>query len=88
MKTKFDLLKNGKNSQSVWANAKTKEIYPANKNSFGYNAQKRFDDFYEKYGQNLKVNQGKSDYHLFYYSEKSMQSVGFELITRGEMPLW
>ena len=88
MKTTFVTLKNGKNAENVWANILTKEIYPANKNSFGFNALKKYDDFYDKYGKNLKTNQGKSDYTKFYYSEKSMQSIGFQLVKRGEMPLW
>lgn len=88
MKAQFDLLKNGKNATTVWANVETKEIYPANRNSFGYNALKKYDDFYDKYGKNLKTTQGKSDYSKFYYSEKSMNSIGFKLVMRGENPLW
>ena len=34
MKTNFELLKNGKVAVTVWANQETKEIYPANSNSF------------------------------------------------------
>ena len=89
MKATFDLLKNGKVSVSVWANPETKEIYPANRNSFGFNAVNCIgDEFWHKYGENMKVNQGKSDYHKFYYSAKSMQSVGFQLVMRGDAPLW
>ena len=89
MKTSFDTLKNGKNSVSVWGNAEAKETYPANRNSFGYNAQYHLGDyFYKKYGKNLKMNQGKGDYTKFYYSAKSMESVGFKLVLRGENPLW
>ena len=88
MKAQFDLLKNGKNAITVWANAETKEIYPANRNYFGYNALKKYDDFYDKYGKNLKTTQGKSDYTKFYYSEKSMNLIGFKLVMRGENPLW
>jgi len=88
MKSQFELLKSGKVAQTVWANPTTKEIYPANKNSFGYNAIHRYDEFREKYGKNLKINQGKSDYTQFTYSAKSMESVGFKLVKRGEMPLW
>lgn len=89
MKTQFDLLKNCKNATTVWANAETKEIVIANRNSFGYNYQIKTDDeFDEKYGRNLKHNQGKADYTLFYNSAKSMQSCGFKLVKRGEMPLW
>ena len=88
MKVNFELLKNGKNAVTVWANPSTKEIYPANKNSFGFNALRSFDEFYDKYGKNLKTNQGKSDYAKFYYSAKSMESVGFKLVKRGENPLW
>ena len=86
---KFSLLKNGNVAQTVWANLETKEIYPANKNSFGVNAQYILGDwFYQKYGKNLKTNQGKSDYTKFYYSAKSMESVGFKLILRGSKPLF
>jgi len=88
MKTTFDLLKNGKNATSVFANEKTKEIYPAHRNSFGYNAEQKDDDFYQKYGKKLKLSQGKSDYRKFYYSEKQMNSIGFFLLERGKMPLW
>lgn len=89
MKNTFETLKNGKVAVTVWANPVTKEIYPANRNSFGYNALYTLgDDFYNKYGKNLKHNQGKVDYSKFYYSAKSMESVGFKLVTRGEMPLW
>ena len=89
MKTTFELLKNGKVATAVWANPSTKEIYPANRNSFGYNAEYHFkDEFYLKYGKYLKINQGRVDYTRFYYSAKSMESVGFQLITRGQYPLW
>lgn len=89
MKTQFDLLKNGKVATTVWANKETKEIYPANRNSFGYNAEYHLcDDFYNKYGCNLKTNQGKSNPRMFYYSAKSMESVGFRLVMRGADPLW
>lgn len=55
MKTNFDLFKNGKVSVSVWANPQTKEIYPANKNSFGHNAEHHHGNaFYARYGKNLK----------------------------------
>lgn len=89
METTFKTLKNGKNAVTVWANSTTQEIYPANRNSFGYNAEYHLgDDFYNKYGKNLKTNQGKSDYRRFYYSRKSMESVGFKLVFRGEDTLW
>lgn len=89
MTTKFDLLKNGNVATTVWANPTTKEIYPANRNSFGYNAEYKLgNSFYEKYGKNMKINQGKGDYTKFYYSAKSMNEVGFVLVTRGTKPLW
>jgi hypothetical protein len=89
MKTTFETLKNGKNSVAVWANPTTKEIYPANRNAFGYNAEEHLGDaFYNKYGKNLKTTQGKSDSRKFYYSAKSMESVGFQLVLRGKAPLW
>ena len=89
MKTTFELLKNGKVAKTVWANKSTKEIYPANKNSFGYNAQCILGDwFYLKYGKNMKTNQGKLDYSKFYYSAKSMNEIGFELVLRGASPLF
>ena len=89
MKTNFDLLKNGKVSKTVWANVETKEIYKANSNSFGYNAlMDRDDDFYKKYGVNLKISWTKSYHSLPCYSAKQMQSVGFQLVKRGELPLW
>lgn len=89
MKTTFDTLKNGKNATTVWANPTTKEIYPANRNSFGYNAEYHLgDDFYNKYGKNLKTTQGKADCRKFYYSAKSMESVGFKLVLRCENPIF
>lgn len=89
MKTKFDLLKNGSVAKTVWANLETKEIYPANSNSFGYNALlSRNDLFYKKYGCNLKISWTKSVHSLPCYSAKQMQSVGFELVKRGDKPLW
>ena len=89
MTTKFELLKNGNVAKTVWANPTTKEIYPANRNSFGHNAEYRLgDDFYMKYGKNLKQNQGKGDYSRFYYSAKSMESIGFKLVKKGDQPLW
>jgi len=89
MKTTFTTLKNGKNDTTVFANPITKEIVLANRNSFGYNVLAQIgNDFYNKYGKNLKTSQGKSDYTKFYYSQKSMESVGFVLVKRGEMPLF
>ena len=89
MKATFDILKNGKNASNVWANPTTKEIYPANKNSFGFNAVHCIgDEFWKKYGRNMKINQGKSDYRMFYYSAKSLQEIGFLLVKRGENTLW
>ena len=89
MKTNFDLLKNGNVAKTVWANEETKEIYPANNNSFGYNAlMNRNDSFYKKYGVNFKISWTKSYHSLPCYSAKQMQSVGFQLVKRGELPLW
>lgn len=89
MKVTFELLKNGKVAKTVFANPATKEIVIANRNSFGHNVERIYGDaFYEKYGKDLKTNQGKSDYTKFYYSEKSMNSLGFVLVTRGQMPLF
>lgn len=89
MNANFDLLKNGKVAKTVWANVETKEIYQANSNSFGYNAlMDRDDDFYKKYGVNLKISWTKSYHSLPCYSAKQMKSVGFVLVKRGEVPLW
>ena len=89
MKAIFTTLKNGNSAETVFANPITKEIYPANRNAFGYNAECRLgDDFYKKYGKNMKTTQGKSDYSRFYYSAKSMESVGFQLVMRGGEILW
>lgn len=89
MKTTFTTLKNGKNAIAVFANPATKEIVLANRNSFGFNVETRTDvDFDLKYGKNLKTNQGKSDYRKFYYSAKSVESLGFQLVKRGENPLF
>ena len=89
MKNQFNLLKNGKVAYTVWANPMTKEIYPANKNCFGYNAEYHLGDwFYEKYGKNMKHTQGRADYRRFYYSAKSMEDAGFTLVLRGSQPLF
>lgn len=89
MKTQFDLLKNGNNAQTVWANPTIKEITIANRNSFGYNLLCGLDqDFRNKYGIHLKSNQGKGDYRKFYNSAKQLESLGFKLVKRGEKPLW
>ena len=89
MKTNFDLMKNGSVSKTVWANPETKEVYPANRNPFGYNALlDRGDDFYKKYGVNLKVSWTKSAHSQPCYSAMRMQSVGFQLVKRGDSPLW
>lgn len=90
MKNLFELLKNGKVANNVWANVTTKEIYPANRNSFGFNAlQASFEsDFYKKYGKDMKLNSPKSRNGAFSYSEKSMNESGFVLVKRGEVPLW
>jgi len=89
MKTSFDILKNGKNAQTVWANATTNEIVLANRNPFGYNCTRGLDsDFDRKYGDSMKTTQGRSNYHYFYYSAKSMQEAGFILVMRGHSPIW
>ena len=89
MKTSFDLLKNGNNATVVWANVDTKETYPANRNSFGWNALcVRGDAFYAKYGNSMKINQGKGRFSGFSYSAKSMNEIGFTLVMRGDKPLW
>jgi hypothetical protein len=89
MKNTFDLLKNGKVATAVWANPTTNETYPANRNSFGWNAERVIGDaFYQKYGVDLKTTQGRVNYRRFFYSAKSMESVGFKLVLRGELPLW
>ena len=89
MKTTFTTLKNGKNAIAVFANPTTKEIVLANRNSFGFNVETRIDvEFDSKYGKSLKRNQGKSDYQRFYYSAKSVESLGFRLVKRGENPLF
>ena len=89
MKTQFETLKNGKVAVTVWANTSTKEIYPANRNSFGYNALVSNDEFYKKYDKNMKRNAPKSPLGGSYsYSFKSMEEIGFQLVMRGDDPLW
>ena len=90
MTTQFEILKNETNKVAVWANPTTKEITIANRNSFGYNVHKGTDqDFAKKYGCILKYNQGKgSNYRNFYHSANSMNEIGFQLVLRGEKPLW
>ena len=89
MKTNFDLMKNGKVATTVWANKETKEIYEANRNSFGYNAEcKNCDWFFEKYGCDLKTSRGVANRFKFYYSAAQMESAGFQLVKRGDNPLW
>lgn len=89
MNNAFELLKNGKVATAVWANPATKEIYPANRNSFGWNAEYFLGNaFYDKYGKDLKTTQGRVNFRRFFYSAASMESVGFKLVLRGENPLW
>lgn len=88
MKSTFATLKNGKNAETVWANPTTKEIVLANRNSFGFNMETDIDSEFDAKYRGLPVNQGKSDYRKFYYSAKSMQSIGFQLVKRGENTLW
>jgi hypothetical protein len=86
---KNTILKNGKVATTVWANLKTKELYIANRNSFGYNALSIVGDwFYAKYGRGMKTTQGRADSSKFYYSAKSMENAGFQLLKRGEVPLF
>ena len=90
METQFKTLLNGKNAQTVWANPTTKEITSADRNSFGYNKLAgTFDlEFNNKYGVNMKKNMSKSAPYHFSYSAKQMQSIGFQLVKRGENVLW
>lgn len=89
MKNQFELTKKGTVKVTVWANPTTQEIYPANRNSFGYNANYDITtEFYAKYGKNLKTSQGKADARKFYYSSNEMRKAGFQLVYRGSYPLW
>ena len=89
MKANFDLLKNGKVSKTIWANVETKEVYPAHQSSFGYNALMDYsDEFYNKYGHKMSVSWTKGLCPRPCYSAKQMQSAGFQLVKRGESPLW
>lgn len=89
MKANFDLLKNGKVSKTIWANVETKEVYPAHQSSFGYNALMDYrDEFYNKYGHKMSVSWTKGLRPMPCYSAKQMQSAGFQLVKRGESPLW
>lgn len=88
MKTIFTTLKNGKNSESVFANPSTKQIVSANKNSFGFNVICYKDREFDALATNLKRNQGKSDYTQFTYSQRDVESLGFQLVKRGDLPLW
>lgn len=89
MTTQFNLLKNGKNSENVWANPTTKEIVKANKNSFGFNMVLGSDSDFDKiYRYKLNSNQSKTNGSKFSYSYKQMESLGFQLVKRGETPLF
>ena len=89
MKTNFDLLKNGNVSKTVWANAETKEIYSAHQSSFGYNALMDYqDEFYKKYGHKMPVSWTKGLHPMPCYSAMQMISHGFQLVKRGDSPLW
>lgn len=88
MKAAFETLKNGKNAVTVFANKTTKQIVKANRNSFGHNVICGLDEDFGRLAINLKKNQGKADYRQFTYSQKDVESLGFELVKRGEMPLW
>lgn len=85
----FEISKKNTVKVTVWANPTTQEIYPANRNSFGWNAEcNKSDEFYVKYGKNLKLSQGKADFRKWYYSANEMNKVGFILVMRGQRPLW
>jgi len=88
MNTTFELLKNGNNAVACFSNPTTKQIVTANRNSFGYNViaglDKEFDNL--AYDANLKKNQNKGNCRVFSYSKKDVESLGFELITRGFAP--
>lgn len=58
MTTTFKTFKNGKNSRSVFANPKTKQIVNANQNSFGFNIICGLDPEFDKLAINLKRNKG------------------------------
>lgn len=88
MKTVFSILKNGKNSETVFANPTTKQIVVANRNAFGYNVIVRSDSDFDQLAVNLKRNQGKSNYRQFTYSQRDVESLGFILVKRGDAPLW
>jgi len=89
MTTQFEISKKNTVKVTVWANPTTQEIYPANRNSFGWNAERVIgDEFYKKYGFDLKHSQGKADFRKFYYSANEMRKAGFQLVQRGQSPLW
>jgi hypothetical protein len=91
MKATFNLLKNGKNAISVFANETTKQIVEANRNSFGYNVILGLDKEFSDLARNtpgVKMNQGKSNYRQFSVSKNDMEKMGFKLVLRGENPLF
>jgi len=86
--SEFRLMGNGKVAVAVWANPSTKEVYPANRTPWNFNAPHSLDGFYAKYGKGLRLSQGKGNYRAFYYSAAQMRALGFQLVKRGESPLW
>lgn len=91
--TEFKLFKNGKVTETCYANALTKEIYPANSTGYGYNAIcDTDDDFFAKYGKDLKqtklTTKNNSRYLVKYYSDSQMNNAGFKLVFRGSKPLF
>jgi len=85
----FEISKKNTVKVTVWANPTTQEVYPANRNSFGWNAEcNKQDEFFAKYGKYLKLSQGKADWRRLYYSANEMCKAGFQLVQRGQSPLW
>jgi len=89
MTNQFNLLKKGNNSDNVWANPTTREIVKANKNSFGFNMVLGSDSEFDKiYRYKLSSNQSRANGSRFSYSHRQMESLGFQLVKRGEKPLF
>jgi hypothetical protein len=88
MTTQFNTFKNGKVSKTVFANATTKQIVIANRNSFGCNVRCGIDSEFDKLANNLKKNLGNNRNNGFSYSQRDVESLGFVLVKNGDMPLF
>jgi hypothetical protein len=92
MKNSFELQKNGKVAQTCFANAEKKLIVTANNTGYGFNFKYREMavesqvKFHNLFGFNLKASWSKGRNITPAYSQSVMESIGFTLVKRGDIP--